>query len=140
VLLCVRSTWSIVPGTGKVACANWYQLELSEAEGYVAGPLLRVADDLVASAEDGDVEAQYRLGNMFVQTDMLEAINWWEAAAAQGHAGALFNLGVSYFKGETGEADLDKAEDYWTQAAEKGHEQAKRLLARIEEERAKEAE
>ncbi len=50
------------------------------------------------AAELGSAEAQYLLGWMCQngeggEKDPLEAVTWWEKAAAQGHSGAKFSLG-----------------------------------------------
>lgn len=57
------------------------------------------------AAEQGDVDSQYNLGNMFntgrgVKRDPQQAIYWWNKAAEQGYALAQFNLGVSYSSGQ----------------------------------------
>ncbi|HHF3737183.1 TPA: tetratricopeptide repeat protein, partial [Haemophilus influenzae] len=55
-------------------------------------------------AEQGDVKAQYNLGNMYVngrgvKQDGFEAVKWYRKAAEQGLANAQFNLGVMYYEG-----------------------------------------
>ena len=52
-------------------------------------------------AELGDAEAQWSLGNLYldgqgVPQDYTQAAFWWSKAAEQGHAQAQYNLGLSY--------------------------------------------
>ena len=56
-------------------------------------------------AEQGDANAQYNLGNMYiygngVPENDVEAVKWHRLAAAQGHAGAQFNLGIHHTNGK----------------------------------------
>ncbi len=58
-------------------------------------------DALRARAEQGDVRAQSRLGNMYhygevVPQDDAEAVRWSRLAAEQGDAWAQYHLGVMY--------------------------------------------
>lgn len=52
------------------------------------------ANELLREAKQGDAEAQYQLGTMYLTgtwfpADRDEAMHWFAAAAIQGHAGAL---------------------------------------------------
>ena len=56
-------------------------------------------------AEQGDVDAQFSLGEMSkkgqgVPRDDAEALKWYRRAAAQGHADAQNNLGIIYTLGK----------------------------------------
>lgn len=85
-------------------------------------------------AEDGDADAQYNIGWMYLNgyglriNDSL-ALEWWKKAAAQGHRDASFSIGMLYSLGE-GEVpkDTDKAIDYYLIAADDGHEDAIAIL------------
>merc|ERR1712039_89430 len=62
-------------------------------------------------AEDGDVDAQFNLGNHYrsgriVRQDYKEAVKWLTRAAKQGHALAQSNLGYMYLTGEGVEPDI----------------------------------
>lgn len=53
---------------------------------------------LIKQAETGDVEAQYELGKNYccgvgLYYDNAEALHWWCAAAKQGQADAMFEIG-----------------------------------------------
>jgi len=85
-------------------------------------------------AEDGDADAQYNIGWMYLNgyglriNDSL-ALEWWQKAAAQGHSDASFSIGMLYSLGE-GEVpkNSDKAIDYYLIAADAGHEDAVAIL------------
>lgn len=85
-------------------------------------------------AEAGDAEAQYGIGWMYhngyglaINDD--EAISWWEMAARQGHLGATFALGMLYSLGEGAQKrDMQKAVNYYREAARHGHADAQLLL------------
>jgi len=56
-------------------------------------------------AKQGDVDAQYNLGDMYakgkgVPEDVAKAVHWYTKAAKQGYAEAQYQLGVSYYNGE----------------------------------------
>ena len=82
-------------------------------------------DQLRQAAEQGDAEAQNKLGFMYaegegVPEDNQEAVRWYRKAAEQGYAEAQYNLGVVYGKGE-GVAEGDReAVKWYRKAAEQG--------------------
>ena len=56
------------------------------------------------AADQGNANAQYRLGCMYYKGQWLEpdfsrAVMWCEKAAAQGNVQAKYRLGVMYFRG-----------------------------------------
>lgn len=76
-------------------------------------------------AEEGDPDAQYRLGAMYhaggpVTRDMAEAVKWYEKAAEQGVAEAQYNLGNMYLEGNGIAKDTAKAFIWYEKAAEQG--------------------
>lgn len=85
-------------------------------------------------AEDGDADAQYNIGWMYLNgyglrvNDSL-ALQWWKQASEQGHVDAGFSIGMLYSLGEgkVGK-DLNLAIDYYLLAATKGQEDAISLL------------
>ena len=90
------------------------------------------------AAEQGDVTAQCNLGNMLyngegVAKDYAEAVKWCRKAADQKDAYAQFNLGYAYYNGEGVPKDLVQAHVWWNIAGAKGHENAKKSLAIVEE-------
>ena len=56
--------------------------------------------------------------------DYKGAIAQWQAPAQAGDPDAMFNLGQAYRLGRGVPVDLDKAEQYYAKAADKGHIQA----------------
>ncbi len=57
-----------------------------------------------------------------------EAVMAWLPPAARGDANALFNLGLASRQGRGLPKDLEKAEDFFRRAAEKGHNPARTYL------------
>ena len=83
---------------------------------------------LVAAAEQGDVDAQFRLGErkMYAEgrevwQDDEEAVKWFRLAAKQENADAQYNLGWMYFKGRGVRQDDEEAVKWYRLAAEQGH-------------------
>jgi len=84
-------------------------------------------------AEQGDVHAQYNLGDMYenrrgVPQDYREAVRWYRAAAEQGLAKAQYNLGVMCEKGTGTTQDDEEAVRWYLAAAEQGLAQAQHNL------------
>jgi hypothetical protein len=85
-------------------------------------------------AENGDADAQYNIGWMYLNgyglriNDSL-ALEWWKRAAAQGHVDAHFSMGMLYSLGE-GEVKKDpqKAIDNYLYAAQRGNDDAVSIL------------
>jgi len=83
----------------------------------LAGTLLLAQDDLESlrqAAEQGDAEAQFRLGFMYangrgVPEDDAEAVRWYRLASVRGHASAQYNLGYMYATGEGVPRDYTEA-------------------------------
>ena len=68
---------------------------------------------------------QYTLGVMYdkgagVPQDYVQARQWYEQAAAQGHAKAQFNLGVRYFSGLGVPQDFVQAHMWFNLSATNG--------------------
>ena len=128
----------VIPVIGKVKDKDWFKVRLGGGiEGYIFANLLADPKDVATKsfeetkqkAEAGDAQAQFQLGNFYVASDMFEAVSWWQAAAEQGVPVAQYNVGVAYIRGGVLPQDDAKAEEWWTKAAEGGHEGAKRALA-----------
>ncbi|MCZ6719489.1 MAG: tetratricopeptide repeat protein [Gammaproteobacteria bacterium] len=76
----------------------------------------------LASAEQGDQEAQYALGQayasgMAVREDKLQAHNWWRQAAQNSHPPAQLKMAIIYFSGDGVKADIAIATE-WARKAE----------------------
>lgn len=111
----------------------WYGRTLTEGRGLEAD-MAEARVWLGRAAENGIVEAQVMLGEMMFNArggphDQSAAGDLFAKAAAQGHAGAMFALGVlADSNGQ--EADRTSAQRWFRQAAERGHPYAQLMLAR----------
>jgi len=85
-------------------------------------------------AQSGDADAQYNLGWMYhngygLAIDDREAQRWWEQAAAQEWADALYALGnLHRFGGRNVPKDAARAIEYFLRAAHKGDDESALLL------------
>ena len=84
-------------------------------------------------AEQGDPEAQLRLGGLYeygarVPEDDAEAVKWYRRAAEQGEALAQLNLGLMYALGEGVPEDDAEAVKWYRKAAEQGNAMAQTNL------------
>ena len=82
------------------------------AETAVAGPY----EDAISAYERGDYA---------------EAARWYRRAAAQGHTGGQFNLGLLYTNGEGVPQDYAEAVKWYRLAAEQGHDYAQLSLGKM---------
>ena len=88
---------------------------------------------LVEAAEQGDAEAQYKLGLCYdlakgVTEDDSKAVEWYTKAAEQGHVEAQYKLGLCYHYGDGVTQEMAKAIEWYTKAAEQGHVDAQFFL------------
>lgn len=60
-----------------------------------------------------------------------QAMACWEDAAAEGNAGAMYNIGTLYYSGEGVKQDYQAALDWFLRGAEGGSESAMRYAARL---------
>ena len=77
-------------------------------------------------AESGDMNAQFNLGTMYQEGDVIpendsKASLWFRRAALQGHTEAAYRVGVLYDEGRSIQESDVKAVKWWSMAAEKGH-------------------
>ena len=132
----------VILGAG--ACS---QTEEIEQKQFTSEKLLQISkleqptiEELIQSAEQGDVEAQYELGKLYdtgkgvptgegVPTDHLEAAKWYRKAAEQGYANAQFRLGDAYRKGLGVPQDYQEAFKWFQMAAGQGDAAAQFKLA-----------
>jgi uncharacterized protein len=81
------------------------------------------------AAEQGNVIAQYNLGNMYREgkgtlQNYAKALKLYRLAAEQGVVDAQFNLGLMYGKGEGAPQSINKAYAWMSIAASQGAEDA----------------
>ena len=90
---------------------------------------------LVAAAEAGEPQAQYRLALALVAgpvaiRDEQKAARWMQRAAESNHADAQFALGKMYERGRGVPKDIAAAKHWYQRAAAAGHVQAQSALER----------
>ena len=91
------------------------------------------------SAEQGDVDAQFKLGLHYfegtgVSQDYAEAVKWFRKSAEQGDAAAQFCLGYCYEEGNGVLKDIPEAIKWYTKAAEQGDEEAAERIKLLKQE------
>lgn len=86
------------------------------------------------SAKSGCADSQYALGFYyqigFVDKDYDKAVYWYTQAATQGHPDAMYQLGQLYMKGMGVQQNIQRARDYWKNAAKMGNKQAIRRISK----------
>lgn len=71
----------------------------------------------ILAAEQGNMSAQFQLGDMYddgkwVEASLDEAIKWYKLAAESGHKDAIYHLGYLFYRGDDVEQDYKEAY-YW---------------------------
>ena len=90
--------------------------------------------ELLAVAEAGDAEAQYKLGVIYengegVEDNCMAAARWYKLSAEQGYAKAQFNLALLYKSGLGVTQNLQTAKHWMQQAANANMPEAINALA-----------
>jgi TPR repeat protein len=79
----------------------------------------------LAKAEQGDADAQFELGGMYIEEeDYTQSAKWLRKAAEQGHAKAQYNLGLMYANGKGVPQDYSQTANWFRKAAEQDHAEA----------------
>jgi TPR repeat protein len=83
------------------------------------------SEELIATAEAGDAEAQYKIGYWLMQshvdtTQPREGVQWLEKAANQGHPSACFELAEAYEQGLGVPVNSIKAAHWYHMSTRKG--------------------
>ena len=91
-------------------------------------------DEMKALADQGDADAQFYLGNVYLngeglQENVVEAVKWYRKAADQGYVKAQFNLAQAYFIGKGVPKNGAEAVKWYRKAAEQGDSNAQYNLA-----------
>ena len=106
----------------------------SNLESHTMSDTLKQFAELRRQAEQGNAEAQYKLGHMYedgkgVPAYDAEAVKWYRLAAAQGAVEAQFRLGVIYAsKGRAVPTDDAEAMTWWPRSAAWLHRHAQHNL------------
>lgn len=101
-----------------------------------AGELEQAFGTQLKRAQTGDVQAMYALGEMYelgMGTDNSrgEALNWYRAAADEGHAGGAYQVGYAYYWGKGVGKDRREAHVWFLRAAEGGNQAAIPYLSKM---------
>ena len=90
----------------------------------------------LVAAKKGDIKAQYKLGVMYIEGDVLEknpseALRWLRSAAERNHLGAQLKLGELLYRGVDLDRDYVESAMWYRKAAEQGHPSAQYLLGNM---------
>jgi len=100
---------------------------VNNAVGTTAPRMEEAVMTVTKSAEWGDAQSQFSLAFAFemglgVHQDSMQALKWYQVAAAQDFQAAIINLGVMYFQGRGGvEKNAEKALLWFRKAAHLGN-------------------
>lgn len=101
---------------------------------------------LMQSAQQGDLEAQYKLGVILFHglnglrgdKDEEEALKWFRGAAESGHSGAQYYMGEILQYGLAGvEQDAKQAMEWYQRSADQGHLLAQTMVKHLKGEEAR---
>ena len=104
---------------------------------FLGGQFIWAAEKLntiTKRANDGDVEAQYKLGILYftgenhTQQSYVKAAEWLQKAANKDHVYAQFYLGILYSRGDGLPKNFSKAAEWIGKASEKGLAEAQYSL------------
>jgi TPR repeat protein len=98
-------------------------------EAYKEGEFRRAFDAWSLGAYEGNAEAQFNLGVLYLEGNSVErnaerARTWFMKAAEKHHVLAQYNLGHMALSGMGSEKNVQAALNWWKLAAEGGHFQA----------------
>lgn len=99
----------------------------------------KLLNDLTVKAEQGDREAQHRLGYYYSfspqvngsKVDYVKGAEWFTKSAEQGHAQAQFYLGYFHLGGMGVDKNLSKGLEWFTKSASLGDENTQYLLGML---------
>jgi TPR repeat protein len=119
--------------SGSVATAQDFDKGYAAAQ---AGDFVTALEEWKPLAEQGNVDAQNSLGNMYfhgrgVRQDYAEAVRWFELAAEQGDAFAQTNLGIMNSNGKGVLQDYAEALKWYRLSAEQGYANAQTGLGNM---------
>lgn len=91
------------------------------------------------AAEQGDAQAQNKLGEMYLygrgfSVDAVQAASWFRKAAEQGDKEGEYNLGMMYLNGQGITKDIEQADQWLGLAAGQSYEPAREALNRRNQE------
>jgi localization factor PodJL len=106
----------------------------SQPQKPAAEPIAGISAALLQAANNGEADAAFEVGERYltgngVETNLTEALNWFEKAVSKGSAAAAFRLGMAYEKGQGVTKDRARARTNYVLAANSGHLKAMHNLA-----------
>lgn len=113
---------------------RWFEVAASLGHKDAAGQI-KLLDDVTALAKAAQApgRAEFDAGyQAYKAKDYPKALEQWKAAAAKGHADAMYNLGYLYDGGSTFPEDLELALDWYKKSLAAGSAPAKEAIARVE--------
>ena len=76
---------------------------------------------LLKAAEQGNKDAQFEVGSLFMDKSEKKAFEWFLKAATQEHLLAQFEIAVSYKRGKGVRKDIRKATRWWNRAIKRAN-------------------
>ena len=130
----------VKPDLGKAI--EWYNKSAAQdnAKAVTRLKLLKANEErfkkVVAQAEKGNADSQYKLGKMYsegvgISIDNAKAAKAFESAAMQGHAKAEYNLGLRYYEGTGVKRNRATAYKWFKAAAEQNNPTAQYYLGKM---------
>jgi predicted Zn-dependent protease len=115
-----------------------YRQRIPRSQKEIPSEQRRLYSSLRAAAEQGDADAQFSLGMMYLEgegvpQDRAEALRWLRESAERGHASAQYSLGLMYERGVSVPQDSVEAINWYTKAAAQDYPGAQESIARITE-------
>ena len=100
---------------------------------------IKLMDDLILQAEQGDADAQYKLGHFNLwspkvkneNVNFTNVVKWFVKSAEQGHPKAQFNLGLFYLGGTGVDRNVALGIEWITKSATQGEENSQYTLAML---------
>ena len=135
--LCVAGTVVVLTCTGKPAAGRKNSISTETAANhdisFTDENYGKAAEWYFRSAEQGNADAQYRLGLLYyngrgVEQNYQEAVKWFTEAANQNHSEALDLLGILAEKGYGMDQDEQQAAEWYLKSAEQGNTDAQYRL------------
>jgi TPR repeat protein len=113
------------------------QSQLYLGWAYVEGKIVDKDDQegskwLELAANNGSLEAKFRLALLLLSQRNSEAINILIGLNSQGFFPAAYELGYCYYMGSCVDRNVEKAKDLWEKASIEGHVLAKINLLKLE--------
>ncbi|MBP3298466.1 MAG: sel1 repeat family protein [Muribaculaceae bacterium] len=122
---------NVIPAAGNTD--GYYELGMSL---YEQGDYKEALKQFGMSAKEGNHDAQYQIGLMFlegkgVNANPADAAYWFRKAAQNGHAASQFEIGYCFANGVGVQPDERIAAEWFWRAAEQGDPDAAFYLARM---------